>query len=277
MQQSGGAGGNRTPGETLQIVPGHQTLRPHTSRPACLGGAFPYQAIETLTHFAACLASAGWAIAFAQAGECHWLGKTRLDGNSVIFHPLSLLITWGITVPGGGYALSAAAQYGMSDWLSAEEVRAIRLALGLTQAQFAERIGVTRTFVGLMERGLKVVSKRTAVAIRSARPLSTGKVPTETDPVLRRLESALIDQGVDFKKDFYSEQQRFDFYFPELRLALVVDRESFAQPRPTRDVRDVIVAQGSGAADIISLLLEGRALRRAAPVRSPFPQPAASQ
>lgn len=156
------------------------------------------------------------------------------------------------------------------EYMSGEELRAIRLALGMTQAEMAEQIGISRTFIGLMERGKKPVSQRTAAAIHAARPRRSNHVPNETDPIIRRLEEAIVSQGIDFIKRFQSEGQEFDFYFPELSLAIVVDRDFSALARPTRNIRSVIVARGAGAADSITLLLQGRSLRVAAPLRLPL-------
>jgi transcriptional regulator with XRE-family HTH domain len=153
----------------------------------------------------------------------------------------------------------------MFDIMTGNEVRAIRSALGLTQAELAERIGISRTFVGLMERGQKLVSKRTAAAIRAATPRAGDRVPTEADPQLRRLETALISQGVEFEQQFHSDGEEFDFFLPQLSLAIVVDHDSSRERRPTRDIRSVIVARGAAAADIVSLLLERRSLRTAVP------------
>lgn len=161
-------------------------------------------------------------------------------------------------------------------WLSHEfcmtgdELRSIRLALGLTQSELGERIGVSRTFLGLMERGQKPVGKRTALAVQSAKPGAAVHASSEADPLLRRLESALIEHGIEFERYFESDGQEFDFYLWELSLGIVVDRHSTMSPRPTRDIRSVLVAKGSGAADILSLLLEGRPLRAASPVKLPI-------
>jgi transcriptional regulator with XRE-family HTH domain len=45
------------------------------------------------------------------------------------------------------------------------EFKAIREALGMTQAGLAEALGISRVFVGLMERGERPVEKRTALAM----------------------------------------------------------------------------------------------------------------
>jgi transcriptional regulator with XRE-family HTH domain len=44
------------------------------------------------------------------------------------------------------------------------KLRAIRKALRMTQVEFAEAMGVTSTFVGMMERGDKPIERRTELA-----------------------------------------------------------------------------------------------------------------
>jgi DNA-binding XRE family transcriptional regulator len=50
--------------------------------------------------------------------------------------------------------------------MQGDEMKAIRTELGMTQGEFADAIGVTPTFVGMMERGDKPIEKRTALAAR---------------------------------------------------------------------------------------------------------------
>lgn len=49
--------------------------------------------------------------------------------------------------------------------MQGEELKAIRKAIGMSQGQFAEALGLTGTFIGLMERGVKPIEKRTALAV----------------------------------------------------------------------------------------------------------------
>jgi hypothetical protein len=87
---------------------------------------------------------------------------------------------------------------------------------------------------------------------------------------MRRLEDALIAQGIEYERRYESGGYEFDFYLPELSLAIVVDREATIVPQPTRDVRNVIVARGAGASEILTILLDGRPLRMAAPLSHPL-------
>lgn len=48
--------------------------------------------------------------------------------------------------------------------MQGSELKAIREQLGLSQIDFAERLGMSQTFIGLMERGERPVEPRTALA-----------------------------------------------------------------------------------------------------------------
>lgn len=47
-----------------------------------------------------------------------------------------------------------------------EQLKAIRKALGLTQAELAEQLGLSMNFVSMMERGDKPIEPRTELAMR---------------------------------------------------------------------------------------------------------------
>lgn len=46
------------------------------------------------------------------------------------------------------------------------ELKALRKAAGMTQAELADAIGMTGTSIGLMERGAAAIEKRTELAVR---------------------------------------------------------------------------------------------------------------
>lgn len=48
-----------------------------------------------------------------------------------------------------------------------EELKQIRTSLRLSQAEFAARLGLSRVFVGMMERGDKPIGERTVMAARA--------------------------------------------------------------------------------------------------------------
>jgi len=50
--------------------------------------------------------------------------------------------------------------------VTAEELRRIRLRLGLTQAAFAARVGVTANSLARLERGERGVSETLAILVR---------------------------------------------------------------------------------------------------------------
>ncbi|PTQ12975.1 hypothetical protein CLG96_02190 [Sphingomonas oleivorans] len=50
--------------------------------------------------------------------------------------------------------------------MQADELKALRKALGLTQAELGEALGMTSKYVGMMERGEAAIEIRTALAMR---------------------------------------------------------------------------------------------------------------
>jgi len=50
--------------------------------------------------------------------------------------------------------------------MQGEELRSIRKALGWTQERLAAELGMTKTFIGMMERNDRQIEKRTALAVR---------------------------------------------------------------------------------------------------------------
>lgn len=50
--------------------------------------------------------------------------------------------------------------------MQGEELKALRKASGRTQGELAEAIGLTSTYVGMMERGVAPIEPRTAAATR---------------------------------------------------------------------------------------------------------------
>lgn len=55
--------------------------------------------------------------------------------------------------------------------MQGNELRECRKSLGLTQEQLAETLGLTQTYIGLMERGAKPIEPRTALAVYYLREL----------------------------------------------------------------------------------------------------------
>lgn len=156
------------------------------------------------------------------------------------------------------------------DHVDASQLKAIRLSLGLTQSRFAEELGISRVFVGLMERGQRPITERTRLAALSLRPEAIDRNLEEFDPLFREVEASLLRHGVDFFRQFRSDDLVFDFYLPEFELAICLDREGVQAFRPTKDARGVIAAIGRNAIELLTLILDGRPLRAAKPFKSPI-------
>jgi DNA-binding XRE family transcriptional regulator len=50
--------------------------------------------------------------------------------------------------------------------MQGEDLKAARKMLGLNQDQLAQALGLSRVFVGMMERGEKAIELRTELAVR---------------------------------------------------------------------------------------------------------------
>lgn len=50
--------------------------------------------------------------------------------------------------------------------MQGDELKALRKAAGMTQAELANAIGLTGTYIGLMERGEKPIERRTEQAVQ---------------------------------------------------------------------------------------------------------------
>ncbi|WP_447978137.1 helix-turn-helix domain-containing protein [Candidatus Nitrospira bockiana] len=67
--------------------------------------------------------------------------------------------------------------------MTPDELKALRAQLGLTQAELAARIGVTRNAVNLWEMGQRRISGPVALALRSLRkPAASTRRPLKTTP-----------------------------------------------------------------------------------------------
>ena len=59
--------------------------------------------------------------------------------------------------------------------MTGEELKTLRRDAGRTQAQLARELGMAREMVGRMERGLKVITLRTALAVEHLLRCKPGK------------------------------------------------------------------------------------------------------
>lgn len=66
------------------------------------------------------------------------------------------------------------------------ELKAMRQSAGLTQVELAEAVGVTRVYVGMMERGVAHIERRMELAVRHViASTPVGEIP--------RLRQAMAD------------------------------------------------------------------------------------
>lgn len=147
--------------------------------------------------------------------------------------------------------------------MDGKELTEIRKALGLSQAEFGERIGMSRVMVGLMERDQRPISARTEAAARSLSFKATSTEPTAHDPMERIIEAALLDAGVQFKTDQGGHTtHRLDF---ELDNGVAIEVKRFHSPRAIEQlsrVDNAILAQGVGAVNQLAELFRRAGIER---------------
>lgn len=148
--------------------------------------------------------------------------------------------------------------------MTCEDLKSIRKALGLSQADFATAIGVSRDYVGRMERGVDLISVRTMAAIRQLAPpaaSNAGRPLETTDPMERLVEAALRREGLRYIADRNGRvPENLDFHLPDYDVFIEVKR--FHSPRiaeQTARAANVIVLQGEEAVRLFSNLLRGPA------------------
>jgi DNA-binding XRE family transcriptional regulator len=79
--------------------------------------------------------------------------------------------------------------------MSGEEMRSLRLTVGLSQSALADAIGMSRQSIGRMERGSERVEKRTELAVRYVAEVGLPSEPTLGaihDQVARVLDDAAV-------------------------------------------------------------------------------------
>lgn len=141
--------------------------------------------------------------------------------------------------------------------MEGSEVRAKRRALGLSQAELGAAAGLSRSYIGQIERGVARVNERTAAVIAALRPRSD-EMPRLRDPMEALIERALIAAGVRFRReDELPDGPRLDFYLPDADTFIEVKR--MHTPRVVDQmsrVPNVIVAQGEGAVRTLAAAIE---------------------
>ena len=145
------------------------------------------------------------------------------------------------------------------------EFKTIREAMGLTQAELGDALGVSRVFIGLMERGHKSVSKRTAEAMRSLRPKPLDISTTETDTFYRSIEVALITAGIAFTVKYATENDIAEYELDRPSINLIVSRYDHEGVRKKIQIeKSGLFVVGASAAKFVTDLITlggGRASR----------------
>lgn len=135
-----------------------------------------------------------------------------------------------------------------------EELIARRSALGLSQADFAERLGMSRDHYGRLERGTSPIRETVAAAVRNMRPAPLDTKPSSRDPVERIIEQALIDAGIRYATDQGGgTESRLDFRLLDYGIEIEVKR--FYTARAAEQIArspDVILVQGERAARFVA-------------------------
>lgn len=136
------------------------------------------------------------------------------------------------------------------------DLRAARKRLGLSQSELAKLLGISRDFIGQMERGVAPIAARTALAMLSLSTVQQ-RIPSN-DPMERIVEEALTDAGIDFVTERDGDTHNLDFYLPQLDLFIEVKRmHSPRIAQQTARVDNVIVAQGEKAVRALATALRG--------------------
>jgi transcriptional regulator with XRE-family HTH domain len=108
-------------------------------------------------------------------------------------------------------------------------LREHRKRAGLSQADLAARLGLSRDFIGLMERGKAPVAPRTAIAVeqlagRPQEPATEIRLTTH-DPLERMVEEALQRAGIRYVTDHGgANASRLDFHLPDHGVDIEVKR-----------------------------------------------------
>jgi transcriptional regulator with XRE-family HTH domain len=142
------------------------------------------------------------------------------------------------------------------------ELREARKRLGMTQGEMAAALGITKDYVGLMERGKAPIAQRTRLALSALQPPPSDGDLVTTDPMERIVEAALRDAGVVYETDFGGgNPSGLDF---RLSNGVEIEVKRFHSDRTGQQMKradNVIVAQGEQAVRYLADLLRaaGRA------------------
>lgn len=142
------------------------------------------------------------------------------------------------------------------------DIRAIRKARGMSQAELGALLGLSRDYVGQLERGVAPVKVRTVTAMRALAPglQQPPPKPVTTDPMERLVELALIDAGIRFQTDHGGHvPANLDFYLPDFDVYLEVKR--MHSPRISDQMArapNVIAIQGEASVRFVVEILTAR-------------------
>lgn len=140
--------------------------------------------------------------------------------------------------------------------MDGSELKFVRKAAGLTQLELANNLGLSRVFLGLMERGERPISRRTVQAVRAieVRPLDV--ISTETDPLFRQFENALITSGINFEVTHHSERDVSEYLLIDLNIRIKLSRDERTNTIEDRDItRCNITVRGKSAIKLLADLL----------------------
>jgi transcriptional regulator with XRE-family HTH domain len=158
--------------------------------------------------------------------------------------------------------------------MDGSDLRTRRKALGLTLQQLGDRLGMTGSYIGRMERNDAPVEQRTALAVGALRPdpLPQPAALKSSDPLERMIEQALVDAGIPYFTDRGGEtESRLDFYLPSIDVAIEVKR--FYSTRTGEQMArapNVIVAQGEAAVRFLAAAIRSGDFLDMAAGASPF-------
>ena len=131
-------------------------------------------------------------------------------------------------------------------------------ALGLTQAEPAQRLGLSRVMIGLMERGLRETSARTRAAVLSAQPRPLERTTSTFAPLTRKLETAFITNGIAYEADCMIDGQLADFHLVDLGIALFVETSRWeTRSRAPMNIDMISIVGKSALNAFITLIQHG--------------------
>ncbi len=140
--------------------------------------------------------------------------------------------------------------------MDAKAFRLHRIALGLTQAQLGERIGLSRVMIGLMERGQRPIPPRTVAAMAAVQPRPLERSVQTYTPLTVKLEKAFLASGLNYRTDYIVDDVRVDFYLTDLNLVIYVDELKYSENKKNLKSVDMICINGKGALSAFITLIK---------------------